>query len=257
MNNTSIRQRLREEFFEFNLLLKSVPQIITLLFVVSVISMNLLANKSVSLPVSWLAVDCGLLASWFSFLTMDIITRHFGPKAATELSVLAVGFNLLVCLILFVGSIIPGNWGESYVEGSQDIINTALNNTFGGTWFVLAGSTIAFLISSVVNNFSNWGIGKILRSSDDRFLTYAIRSYFSTALGQFVDNLVFALIVSHTFFGWTLIQCITCAVTGMLVETLCEILFSGFGYRLLCKWRDNDVGEEYLSYISEGDKEVL
>ena len=229
----------------------------TVLFVISVISMNLLANKSISLPVSWLAVDCGLVSSWFSFLIMDIVTRHFGPKAATELSVIAVFFNLVTCLIFFAGSIIPGTWGESYVPGSEEIINTALDNTFRGTWFVLLGSTTAFLVSALVNNFSNWAIGRILKDSNDRFLTYAVRSYLSTALAQFVDNMVFALIVSHTFFGWSLIQCITCALTGMLVETLCEVLFSGFGFRILCRMRDDNVGEEYLEYRSKtGNLEI-
>ena len=244
-------QKIKNELREFGLLLKSVPPAITVLFVMSVFAMNLLANKSVNLPVSWLALDCGIIVSWLSFLTMDMVTRHFGPKAATELSVFAILLNLFWCMIFYIGSIIPGSWGESYVAGSEVILNTALDNTFGGTWYVLAGSTAAFLVSSVVNNFLNWGIGKKLRHSGDGFGTYALRSYISTAAAQFVDNLVFSLLVSHIFFGWSLLQCVTCSLTGMVVELLCEAGFSFFGYRICRGWENRHVGEEYFNYINK------
>ena len=269
-------QKLKTELHEFELLLRSVPSAITVLFVMSVFAMNLLANKSVALPFDWLALDCGIIVSWLSFLTMDMIVRHFGPKAATELSVFAILLNLFWCMIFYIASMIPGSWGESYVAGSEALLNSALDNTFGGTWYVLAGSTAAFLLSSVVNNFVNWGIGKRLgdcnlvdrgvsdhssvdrgvsdHSSVDRgsgrrgFGSYALRSYLSTAIAQFVDNLTFALLVSHIFFGWSLLQCVTCSLTGMVVELLCEVGFSFFGYRICRGWEKRRVGEEYFKY---------
>ena len=39
---------------------------------------------------------------------------------------------------------------QSFVEGSETVINTALDYTFGGTWYVLLGSSIAFLVSALV-----------------------------------------------------------------------------------------------------------
>lgn len=241
-------QRLKKEFYEFRLLLKEVPTVITTFFIMSVFAMNLLANKSISLPVDWLALDCGFVISWFAFLTMDIITKHFGPKAATELSVLAILINLLFCLLLFLGSSIPGVWGESYVEGSEDVINSALNHTFGGTWYVVAGSALAFVVSAFVNNFANWGIGRAFHKNPDGALAYVCRSYVSTAIGQFVDNIIFALVVSHVFFGWSLLQCVTCALTGMIAELLCEVIFSYFGFAICKKWQREEVGAAYLGY---------
>lgn len=248
-------QKLKKEFYEFKLLLKSVPSVIVVFFVLSVFAMNLLANKSISLPVSWLALDCGIIVSWFAFLTMDIVTKHFGPKAATELSLLAILINLVFCLIMFLGSVIPGVWGESYVEGSEDVINGALNGTFGGTWYVLMGSTIAFIVSAVVNNFTNWGIGKVFKKNPDGIAAYIMRSYVSTAIGQFVDNLIFALIVSHFFFGWTLLQCVMCSLTGMVAELLCEAVFSYFGFAVCKRWKRDSVGKEYFDFIRE-NKEI-
>ena len=239
--------RIKEEFHELKLLLRSIPSLMMTLFVVSVITMNLLANKSIDLPVGWLALDCGIIVSWISFLSMDIITKHFGPKAATEASLAAVAVNLFVCLFFYLAGIIPGTWGESYVDGSETVINGALDATFGGTWYVLLGSTVAFIVSAVVNNFLNFAIGKLLRK--DGFLAYACRSYISTAVGQFTDNIVFALIVSHVFFGWTMLQCVTCAATGMVVELLCEVAFSHLGYSVCVRWKNEDVGRQYFDYV--------
>ena len=238
--------KIKREIYEIKILLRSVPSTILTLFAVSVIAMNLLANKSVNLPVDWLALDCGIIVSWVSFLSMDIITKHFGPKAATQVSIVAVLFNLMICIIFFIAGSIPGIWGESYVEGSETIINSALDHTFSGTWYVLLGSTTAFIISAVVNNFLNYLIGKLINKNSDSFLVYAVRTYISTAVGQFADNLVFALIVSHIFFGWSMLQCITCSVTGMIVELLCEVIFSPIGFSVCKKWKKDNVGKEYF-----------
>lgn len=49
---------------------------------------------------------------------------------------------------------------------------------------------IAFFVSAVVNNFVNWYIGRTIRK-DQGFAVYACRTYISTGIGQFVDNLIF------------------------------------------------------------------
>lgn len=177
--------------------------------------MNLLANKSINLPFDWLALDCGIIFSWLVFLLMDMVTKHFGPRAATMLSVIALIVNLFMALMLFIGSVIPGLWGESFVEGSENVINFALDHTFRGTWYVLLGSSVAFIVSSIVNNELNW------------------------------------LIVSHNFFGWTMTQCIMCAVTGAVVELICEVIFSPIGYRVAKRWKKREAGKLYIDYIRE------
>lgn len=240
--------RLKREWKEFCILLKNIPALVTVLFIMSVFSMNLLANKSISLPWDWLALDCGIIVSWFAFFTMDIVTKRFGPKAATELSILATAVNLFFCLLLFLGSLIPGVWGESFVEGSEDVLNHALDRTFGGTWYVVLGSTAAFLLSAVVNNFSNFAIGRIFKRKPDGIVAYILRTYVSTAIGQFIDNFTFALLVSHFFFGWSMVQCVTCALTGMVAELLCELIFLYPGYSITRSWKRSGVGEEYLKF---------
>ena len=241
-----LKQKIKNEWHEFCVLLKNVPAIVVALFIVSVFSMNLLANKSISIPVDWLALDCGIIVSWFAFFTMDILTKHFGPKAATQITILATAINLLFCLLFFLGSLIPGTWGEACVDSGKDLINGALNSTFGGTWYVVFGSTAAFLVSAIVNNLSNFSVGKLCKSNPDGLTAYVLRTYVSTAVGQFVDNLIFALIVSLSFFGWTIVQCLTCAVTGMLAELLCEAVFFYPGFKITRHWQKTGLGEEYF-----------
>ena len=140
---------------EFRDLLHRVPPVLMALMVLSIVGMNLLANKSINTGVDWLALDCGILLSWLIFLTMDVMTHCFGPRAATMMSVLALALNLFMAFIFFLASLIPGVWGESFVEGSEAVINTALDHTFGGTWYIILGSSIAFTASSLINNYLN------------------------------------------------------------------------------------------------------
>ena len=59
--------KIKKEIREFEILLRSVPSPIIALFAISVIVMNLLANKSLELPFDWLALDCGIIVSWSLF----------------------------------------------------------------------------------------------------------------------------------------------------------------------------------------------
>ena len=232
------------------ILLRSVPATVVTLFVVSVICMNLLANKTL-LQLSWIALDGGILISWLSFMCMDITTKHFGPGASNRVSVLACGINLLTCAIFFIAASIPSNAGDY----------SAFNGIFGGTWFILLGSTVAFLCSAVINNTLNFAIGKMFKSNPDGRLAFGMRAYVSTFIGQFLDNFIFSIIVFVFFapifwngFCWTPLQCAMCALTGAVAELIMEIVFSPIGYRITKRWKEKDVGREYIDLIDGGKK---
>ena len=245
-----IKKAISRSVNEFRILLRSIPATVVTLFAVSVICMNLLANKTL-LKLDWIALDGGILISWLSFMCMDIITKHFGPRASTLISIHAVMINLLTCLIFYIVSIIP--------SGASDY--SAFDGIFGGTWFVLLGSTVAFLASAVVNNILNWLIGKSFRKNPDGKLAYMMRAYISTFFGQFLDNFIFSLIVFNYFapifwngFNWTVLQCAMCALTGAVAELIMEIVFSPIGYRITRKWRSESVGQEYFDYLKREAK---
>ena len=237
---------LKKEINETKVLLRCIPSIVVTLFVVSVICMNLLANKTL-LQVKWIALDGGILVSWLSFMCMDIITKHFGPKASNKISILAAIINLLTCFIFFIASIIPSN-ASDYTE---------LNSSLGGTWFILLGSTIAFLLSALINNFLNWMITKAFKNKNSK-KSFMVASYVSTFVAQLLDNLIFSVIVFMIFaplywdgFNWTFIQCLMCAVTGATLELIMEVIFSPIGYKIVTKWNKENIGKEYLELIKK------
>ena len=239
-------QFLRKEFEDYRYLLRSIPSLVVSLFIVSVIMMNLLANKEL-LSLRYFALDCGFTLSWISFLCMDMICKRFGGKAAAKVSILALVVNLCACLIFKLMTMTPGMWGEYYSTGMPEV-NDALNATFSGSWYVVMGSSIAMLAAAVTNSFINHTVAKHLRT--DGYRAFAARSFISTGIAQFIDNLTFAAIVSYHFFGWTLAQVLICSITGAVAELLCEVLFSPIGYRVSKQWEAESVGEQYIRYAA-------
>ena len=252
MNQTrmSFALRLRSYAKETKLLLRSIPSAVVALFVISVVAMNLLANKTL-VQIDYLAIDGGILISWLSFMCMDVVTKHFGPRAATKMSLFAIAVNLLTCLVFFLVSVIPTPH-EDY---------SAFNSILGGTWFILLSSTIAFLCSAILNNALNWAIGKGFRNNPDGKLAYVCRSYVSTFVGQFADNLIFAILCFMVFapifwdgFHWTFVQCVTCSLIGAALETVMEIVFSPIGYRVCKAWKKEGVGDQYFAYLASKEE---
>ncbi len=234
---------IKRELEDYKQLLRSIPSLVVSLFIISVIVMNLLANKEF-ISVKYLALDCGFAVSWVSFLCMDMICKHYGGRQAAKISILALFINLCVCLLFKLMSMAPGMWGEYYSTESIEV-NNALNATFGGSWYVVLGSSTAMLVSAICNSLINTFIGKKIKK--DNFRSFALRSFISTGIAQFVDNMVFATMVSYVFFGWTATQVVVCSLTGALAELLFEIVLSPVGYKVVKKWKEENVGAEYLS----------
>ena len=247
--------KIKSLFTEIKILLRNVPSVITALFAVSVVAMNLLANKSIDTGVDWLALDCGILFSWLVFLLMDVVTKRFGVRAANILSVFALLVNLFFSAFFIAASYIPGLWSQSFVDGSESIINFALDGTIRSSWFVILGSSVAFIASAVLNNFLNMLFGKMLKNRG--FLAFSVSCYASTIIAQFLDNILFAFIVSYHFFGWTPLQCVTCAATGAVAELLFEVVLSPVGYRAVKRMEKEEVGKAYLCYLAAKREETI
>ena len=226
---------------EIKILMRNIPGLVIGIFFVSVVCMNILANKTiVNLP--FLAIDGGIVLGWVTFLCMDVVTIHFGPRASTYLSISAILCNLFVAIIFKIIAIIP----------TPDDFS-AFNSIIGGTWFILLGSTIASIVSSITNNSLNYLIGRFFKKKS--ILEYMSRSYISTFVSQFIDNLTFSIIVFMFFapiywngFRWTLIQSVNCSLFGAIVELVVQVIFSPIGYKIVQKWEKDEVGKEYVEY---------
>jgi len=155
--------------------------------------------------------------------------------------------NIVTVIIFKLLSMTPGRWAAYYSAGDPvvgEYINAGLNDTFGGAWYVVLGSSIAMLLSSIVNSILNEMIGK--KADKGNLRGFAIRSYVSTAIGQWVDNFVFSALVSHVFFGWNWTQVIICSTTSMVIELIAEVIFSPVGYHVSENWKKDGIGSEYL-----------
>jgi queuosine precursor transporter len=243
---SKIRTFVKKEVEDYKYLLRAVPSLVVTLFVLSVVCMNFLANKEL-FNTSFLALDCGFTLSWLSFVFMDMLCKRFGAKAATKISILAIFINLCVTGIFKLLSLTPGMWGEYYTTG-EIAVNNALNVTFGGTWYVVLASATAMAVSSIVNSVVNVTVAKISHD-DGSYGKFALRSFVSTGIAQFVDNLAFACLCSKIFFGWTWTQVFLCSLTGAIAELLCEVILSPVGYKVSKEWEQEGVGSEYLARV--------
>lgn len=237
-----MKKWIKKEWHETKLLLKAMPATVTTFFVLSIVVMNLLASKLV-VDASWIALDAGFAISWLAFLTMDMVVRRFGPKASIKLSIIAALINAFVMAIFTLAALIPGDW--------------ALNEYASGmNWWIIGASTTAFIVSGIVNSITHH-ILKMQFKNKHSFKSYAVCSYASTMLGQFVDNLIFALLFTMPAFGISFIPTLMCAVTGALVELVCQIIFSPLGYKVANNWRAQGIGEEYLKFIEDNTNESI
>lgn len=227
--------------------LRAIPGLVTAIFILSVVVMNLLANKSV-FNAPWLASTAGIFVSWISFLCMDSVCKRFGYIAATILNTVAMIVNLITAIILMLIVKIPGIWAASFAGATPEIsnaINAGLDSTFSSSWYIVLGSAAAMFLGGVVNTVMNHLVG-VKMDNQGTYTEFAVRSVVSTAMGQFVDNFAFAMFVSYIFFGWTIQQVVVCSFTMMLLELAFEVIFTPLGYKISNGWKRDKVGEDYI-----------
>ena len=234
---------IKNEWEDTKDLLRSIPALPYVFFVISIVCMNLLASKAL-VNESWIALDAGILVSWLSFLSMDMLVRRFGPKASIKLSILASLLNIIVMAVFMAAAFIPGDWGLNDYAMKE-------------SWWIIGASTAAFIVSGVVNAILNWLIRKAFKKNPDGKLAYVASAYGSTFVGQFIDNLVFALVFTFpaSLIGlWgmepmTILALFMFALTGAVVELICEIIFSPIGYHVSQKWARDGIGQDYINKL--------
>ena len=104
----------------------------------------------------------------------------------------------------------------------------------------------------------NYATGKLFKKNPDGKVAFVTRAYVSTFIGQFFDNLIFAILTFMVFapifwdgFHWTFIQCLTCSLLGAGLELILEIVFSPFGYLVSKNWKKNNIGQKYFEVVGD------
>mgnify|MGYP004616756271 CR=1 FL=1 len=231
--------------------LRSVPSLALALITVATVLMNILANKSIiNLP--WLIQDAGILMSWVGFLVGDLLVKAFGSKNAIRVNLTCLGISLFISGLLAIVAIVPGDWSPVFdpTINPGDIgenINASVNSVMGNVWYVILGSAVASAVGLVVNGLTQGLlIKKIEAKHGDKYWGFFVASASSTMIGQILDNMVFAALVSVKFFGWTWHQVLVCSLCGAIVELVVELVFSPLTYKISKNWKKNGIGTEWI-----------
>lgn len=242
---------------DWKMLFRSIPSMVVALFLVATVSMNLMANKFIVSYGSWVSITWGLVLSWLPFLCSDIITKTYGAKASIKLNIVALLTNLACTLVFLAIAVVP-NWQYGFAVAS----GFEVGGVFRASWYVCLASSIAFIVSGILNSITNAAVGKLFKKNPDGKAAFVTRTYTSTLLGQFIDNFLFIFLafglfanIMNGFNADILLQNLGAGVgagfVGALAELLMEAIFSPIGYRICKKWRNEGVGAEYLSYCKE------
>lgn len=230
--------------------LRKVPSLALALATTATVLMNILANKSIiNLP--WLIQDAGIIVSWVGFLVSDLLVKAFGSKNAIRVNLTSLVISLFISGLLAVVAIVPGDWSpvfDTTINGGEigSNINAAINSVMGNVWYVIFGSAIASGVGLVFNGLTQGLLLKYIeRRHGDRFWGFFVASASSTMLGQVLDNMVFASLISVKFFGWSWIQVVVCSLSGAIFELVIELIFAPLTYRISKNWKANNIGEHH------------
>ena len=239
---------LKKVIADYKLLLDNVPALVTSFFIVSTIAMNISAAKIIFNAMN-VAVTGGFILSWAPFLAMDTVTKRFGAKASIMLNILSAAFNVFVTIFFSIVAAIPTK--EPYTE---------FNYIFSGVWFIVVSSTIAFVVSGVINSLLNAAIGKLFNNKTSP-IEFVCRSYVSTFVGQAIDNFLFIagvyVVAAPVFWGTEPLPILTClgtAILGGLFELAVEAIMIPIGYRIVRRWERDGVGQSYIDAHANKEK---
>lgn len=245
------------DFKDWKKLLRSIPGLVTMLFIMATITMNLAANKIVwsGLVVNGtplVSITGGIFLSWLIFLLMDIMTKTYGIKATIKLTLLGALINAFAVIFLGLIALFPAKYPY---EGASAFFDTVFGFealSAPQPWQILLSSTIAYIASGIVNAIVNGLFGKLFKKNPDGKAAFYCRSYVSTTIGQFVDNFIFGALAFSVFAKfYNLPTLLGIATLGALIELLCEVIFSPFGYKICKKWQTEGVGKDYIDYCRE------
>jgi uncharacterized integral membrane protein (TIGR00697 family) len=203
-------------------------------FVVVLLCSNLIgAAKAaqVTLPVlGTVTFSAGVLFFPISYIFGDILTEVYGY--GRDRRVVWAGFTALLFAAVMawvVVSLPPANnaFMQDYQKSLQDV--------FGNTWRIVAGSIIAFWCGSFANSFV---LAKMKIWSQGNRLW--MRTIGSTLVGELVDSSLFYVIA---FYGiWPLEQVIAVAVAQYVLKTSWEVIMTPVTYRVVAflKAKENE-----------------
>jgi len=184
--------------------------ILTVLFCVCLIVSNLMEIKVVDL--GFMTVTAGVVVFPVSYIINDCIVEVYGFSRARMVIWLGFAMNLLTCLLLQVGLVLPVADGWEGQEAMQLI--------FGAVPRILAASFTAFIIGAMVNAtvMSKMKAKAAVGAGNKSF---SVRAVISTLWGEGADSLVFFPIAFGGVLPWSVIG--ELVITQVLLKTAYEV----------------------------------
>ena len=192
------------------------------IYCAGIIIQNILATKNIDITI--FTVTTGILVSPLVFIIQDIQTEIFGYKKAKKMIILGYLMNFIAIMLYTFSISIP----SSITYTNQEAFTTIL----GTTPRIAIASFIAYVIGALINS----KVMEKLKNKHEKNLFF--RAISSTVVGQFVDNMLFAVIA---FIGILPTQAIiSMIVGGTLFEIIYEIIFYPITKKLIQKIKESE-----------------
>ena len=178
------------------------------IFIASLITCNLIANKFVTVDLGFkvFIVSAGILPYPLTFLVTDLISEIYGQKRANLVVFSGFIASMFVLLFLWLG-------GQFNAIPSSIVGDETYNSVFQNAWRIIAASMIAYLFAQFVDVkiFHFW---KKLTNGKHLWL----RNNGSTIASQLIDT---TLVVCILFLGvWNGDQIFQAIIDGWLFKML-------------------------------------
>lgn len=180
------------------------------LFITSLVTCNLIANKFVSVDLGFktFEVSAGILPYPLTFLITDILSEVYGRRKTNAVVITGFFSSTLVLLILYLGHLFPA-------LDNSPVTQEEYASVFRNSWRVISASMLAYLTAQFIDVriFHYWK-----RKTKGKHLWF--RNNFSTIFSQLVDTI---LVTSVIFIGVASSE----FITGLILDGwLFKVLFA-------------------------------
>lgn len=177
------------------------------IYCAGIIIQNILATKNIDISI--FTVTTGILISPLIFIIQDVQSEIFGYKKAKKMIILGYLMNFLAIILYTLSIWLP----SSGTYQNQGAFATILSTTPR----ITIASFIAYITGSLINSKIMTG----LKMKYEKNLFF--RAISSTIVGQFIDNMLFAIIAFYGILPNAAI--ISMIIGGTIFEVLYEIIF--------------------------------
>ena len=191
------------------------------IFIASLITCNLIANKFVTVDLGFkvFVVSAGILPYPITFLVTDLISELYGQKKANLVVIAGFFASMVVLLFLWLG-------GQFNAIPDSIVTDEVYNSVFRNAWRIIAASMIAYLFAQVVDVriFHFW---KKLTNGKHLWL----RNNASTVVSQLLDTI---LVICILFFGvWGTDQIFSAIIDGWTFKMLMALIDTPIIYGII------------------------